>query len=80
MGDPHSLQKIRCTAWPEVPLPAQDLVGPLMVSLSLRTTATSAVVLVLVSWSCGVRGEECGVERHETRVREEGGAGAAYSR
>lgn len=42
IGDPHSEQKIRWTAFPEEPLPAQDLVGPLMVSLSLGTTATRA--------------------------------------
>lgn len=43
IGEPHSLQKMRWTALPELPLPAHDLVGPLMVSLSLGTTTTSAV-------------------------------------
>lgn len=43
IGDPHSEQKMRCTSLPEEPFPAQDLVGPLIVSLSLGTTATRAV-------------------------------------
>lgn len=42
IGDPHSEQKIRWTSFPDEPLPAQDLVGPLIVSLSLGTTATRA--------------------------------------
>lgn len=42
MGDPHVGQKMRCTALPEEPLPAQDLVSPVILSLSLGTTATRA--------------------------------------
>lgn len=42
MGEPHSEQKMRWTALPELPLPAQLLVGPRMVSLALGTTATRA--------------------------------------
>lgn len=46
MGEPHSEQKTRCTALPELPTPAQLLVGPLTVSLSLGTTATRAATLL----------------------------------
>lgn len=42
MGEPHSEQKRRWTALPEEPLPDHFLMGPLMVSLSLGTTATRA--------------------------------------
>lgn len=42
IGEPHSEQKIRWTALPEEPFPAQLLVGPLMVSLSFGTTTTRA--------------------------------------
>lgn len=44
MGDPHSEQKMRCTSLPELPLPAQDFVGPVMVSFALGTMVTRAVV------------------------------------
>lgn len=43
MGEPHSLQKMRWTDLPEEPLPAQLLVGPLRLSLSLGTTTTRAM-------------------------------------
>lgn len=42
IGDPHVGQKTRCTALPELPLPAHDLVSPLILSLSLGTTVTRA--------------------------------------
>jgi hypothetical protein len=42
-GEPHSGQKIRCTALPDEPLPAQLLVVPLMVNSSFLTTTTRAV-------------------------------------
>lgn len=42
IGEPHSEQKIRWTSLPEEPLPAHDLVGPLIFSLSLGTTVTRA--------------------------------------
>lgn len=42
MGDPQVGQKMRCTSLPEEPLLAHDLVVPLIVSLSLGTTATRA--------------------------------------
>lgn len=43
MGEPHSEQKRRWTMLPEEPLvPEYFLTGPLMVSLSLGTTATRA--------------------------------------
>lgn len=42
MGEPHSEQKIRWTSLPEEPLPAHDLVGPLIFSFSFGTTVTRA--------------------------------------
>jgi hypothetical protein len=45
IGEPHSEQKIRWTALPELPMPAQLLVGPLISTLALGTTATSAVAV-----------------------------------
>lgn len=44
MGEPHSGQKIRWTSWPEEPLLENFLVLPEMVSLSLGTTTTRAVL------------------------------------
>lgn len=44
MGEPHSEQKMRWTALPEEPTPAQLFVGPFTVSLALGTTATKAVI------------------------------------
>jgi hypothetical protein len=49
MGEPHSEQKRRWTSLPELPLPVHFLTGPLMVSLSLGTTATRAVGVGVVS-------------------------------
>ena len=42
MGEPHSEQKMRWTSWPDEPLLEYFLVGPLMVSFALGTTATRA--------------------------------------
>jgi len=51
IGEPHSEQKIRWTALPELPMPAQLLVGPLISTLALGTTATRAYSIVsLQSW------------------------------
>ena len=46
MGEPHSEQKMRWLALPEVPFFAKLFCGPRMVSLALGTTATRAVGLV----------------------------------
>lgn len=43
MGDPHSEQKSRQTALPELPVPCHFLTGPFMVNLSLGTTQTRAI-------------------------------------
>lgn len=43
MGEPQSEQNRRQTDFPELPVPSHFLIGPLMVSLSLGTTATRAV-------------------------------------
>ena len=45
IGEPHSLQKMRCTALPELPTPAQLLVGPVILTFSLRATKTSAAIV-----------------------------------
>jgi hypothetical protein len=42
IGEPHSEQKRRQTDLPELPLPSHFLIGPLMVRVSLGTTATRA--------------------------------------
>lgn len=42
MGEPHSPQKMRWTALPEEPVPAQLLVGPEMATLSFWKTVTRA--------------------------------------
>jgi hypothetical protein len=42
MGEPHSEQNRRQTAFPELPVPFHFLTGPLRVSLSLGTTITRA--------------------------------------
>lgn len=44
MGEPHSEQKIRWTAWPEEPLLEYFLVGPLIVNWALGTTVTRAFI------------------------------------
>jgi hypothetical protein len=43
MGDPHSEQKSRWTAFPEAAVPVHFLMGPLMVREALGTTTTRAV-------------------------------------
>lgn len=42
MGEPHSEQKRRWTAFPEAAVPVHFLTGPLMVREALGTTATRA--------------------------------------
>lgn len=57
MGEPHSEQKMRWTALPELPTPAQLFVGPLTVSLSLGTTATRAAAVLACIFVHELRGE-----------------------
>lgn len=73
MGEPHSPQNQRHTALPDEPVPFHFLIGPSTVSLSLGTTATRAVLGLLVVVVreylvggvvecdvCGGEGWECG--------------------
>lgn len=49
MGEPHSLQNMRWTALPEVPVPVQLFVGPEMATLSFWNTVTRAARLLDLS-------------------------------